>query len=246
MKKISFLCALIISLTQLSCNDTNPLVPYSKNGVISIAGKLNNWTYGGNYKILMINNPGYWNNGDSIYSSSVILEDGSFALNNIKDATSKNMLNPPYPRFVDEAKVSNASFYCSDSSALVTFASLIIIDSKDSTKQLKSFVYRRNFNNAYYYFDDSVKIGDFNTEFIYINNDVEMKGVIEVDYLDETWQKHRLYTYFYNISYIKGWNRIVTYIESNEVSTENNYVKIERKHLITNNEYMGGRWDCSF
>jgi hypothetical protein len=246
--KIEKYVLLVISITLfVSCNDSNLIEPIENSGeVLSISGKLFNWNHGKDQKLLLVSDPGFWNNGDKIYSSSQIGEDGSFVFNSISNATNSSLLNHVYTQFVEEAKISNSSFYCSDSSAMLAYSRIIIVQNGDSTYKLKGNIYRKNFSDSFYFYEDSVKAGDFSSEYVYVNKDVSMTGTIKIDYYDKTYKKYWLSTYKYNIKYKKGWNRLVTYIAKQEVTKINDYMQIKTERYFINAEPSLARWDYTY
>ena len=155
-------------------------------------------------------------------------------------------MNPVYPQFSDEAIFTRNTLTCSDSSAKRVWGYLVITLSDDTSLTNKGRIYRRNFNDWFYFSDDSVKSGDFIVEYIYADKDARLNGIIEYEYTDINFNKKGHFILEYNLNLKKGWNKEVTLVKSQEVSSDSGFTKIVTTRNISNYEPNGARWDYSY
>lgn len=247
MSKMKFFSSvLLIVLFILSCDENNPIDPYGQTSQIySIHGKLNDWNLGNGKNVIFLGAGDIWNS-DKIYSISQIDSYGNFNLNNLDTPSEAMFLNPIYPQFSNEVEFIRNSLICSDSSAKRVWGNFVITISGDTSYSNVGRIYRRNFNDWFYFSEDSVKSGDFIVEYVYADKEVRLSGIVEYDYVDYTYSKKWHVTYEYNMNYKKGWNKEITLVKSQEVSIENGFLKIVTTRSITNFEPLGGRWDYTY
>lgn len=246
MKIIKIFLLIIIVVLINTCDENNPVDPYGfTSEVYSIHGKLNEWNLGSNKNVILLGAGEIWNS-DKVYSTSEIDSYGNFSLNNLDSPTEAMFLNPVYPRFSDEVIFIRNTLTCSDSSAKKVWGYLVITLEDDTSLTNKGRIYRRNFNDWFYFSDDSVKAGDFIVEFIYADKDARLSGTIEYDYTQTYTNRKYHYTFEYNLNLKKGWNKEVTLVKSQVVSSDSGYTKIVTTRSVTNYEPRGGRWDYSY
>lgn len=243
MKIIRFIFISILFL--LSCID-NPIDPYDRaNEVYSIGGKIERWYLGNDKNVIFIGAGEIWNS-DKIYSSSSIDSNGNFMLKNLDNPTKIMFMNPTYPLFPDSTIITHNTLSCSDSSAKQVWGHLVITLASDSTLDPKGHIYRRNFNDWFYFSDDSVKSGDFYVEYIYSDKNVILKGNIEYIYNNIYYDKIEHFTLMYDLILKEGWNKKVTLIKSQEVTHESSLTKIIGTRSISNHEPEGAIWDFNY
>jgi len=246
MKIIKLLLLIIIVVLINSCSETNPVDPYGiTSEVNTINGKLNGWNLGKNKNVIFLGAGEIWNS-DKVYSTSKIDSNGNFRLNNLSAPTEVMFMNPVYPRFSDEVSFIRNTLTCSDSSAKKVWGYLVITFAGDTSLTNKGRIYRRNFNDWFYFSDDSVKAGNFIVEYIYTDKDARLSGTIEYNYNHNYTDRKYHYTYEYNLNLKKGWNKEVTLVKYQEVSSDSGYTKIVTTRSVTNYEPIGGRWDYSY
>lgn len=208
--KISFLIIIVFLIN--SCTKNNPVDPYGiTSEVSSISGKLTGWDQGSNKNVIFLGANEIWNS-DKVYSTSQIDVDGNFRLNNLDTPNETMFMNPVYPRFSDDAIIIRNSLTCSDSSAKQVWGYLVITLANDTSLSNIGRIYRRNFNDWFYFSADSVKSGDFIVDFIYSDQDVRLSGTIEYEYTHVYYNIKGHYTLDYNVNLKKGWNKEVTLV----------------------------------
>ena len=246
MKIIKLFFLIIMVVLVNSCTENNPVDPYGiTSEVYSISGNLNGWNLGSNKNVIFLGD-GDIRNSDKVYSTSKIDSNGNFSLNNLDSPAEVMFMNPVYPRFSDDAIFIHNTLTCSDSSAKQVWGYLVITLANDTSLSNRGRIYRRNFNDWFYFSDDSVKPGDFIVDFIYADKDARLYGTIEYEYTDDNFNKKGHFTLDYNVNLKKGWNKEVTLVKFQEVSSDSGYTKIITTRSVTNYEPMGGRWDYSY
>lgn len=210
-----------------------------------IYGKLNRWEYGSGKSVMLLGAYEIWNS-DKIYSISPIDSNGNFFLGNLDVPGQKMFMNPAYPRFSEESIRVRNTFKCSDSTARQVWGHLVITNNSDTSHYPKGRINRRNFNDWYYYSADSIKAGDFYAEYIYVNKDVNLSGLIENNYYDKYFNTKGNYTYEYNLNLKKGWNKQVVMIKNNEVNRDSSFLYIKRHYYYSNIEPKGAIWDYHY
>jgi hypothetical protein len=237
----TYFILLILLIGIIGCkedNSVNPIVEESPL-ITTFGGQFVKWTKGGNHRILFLGANDIWNS-DKIYASSSIDTNGNFSLKNLDLPSTYMFLNTAYPKFVDSLTFQENTFNCSDSTAKVVFGVLIIV--KDTSNSRVAEVYRQNFSYNYYLNIDSLKTGDFMTEYIYVDKDVNLKGKLKYFYYDPNSKIESRMTLNYNLKYKKGWNKKVTYIVSQNVLRETNKTIITAEHNYTNSEPSQAKW----
>lgn len=246
MKIIKLFLLIIIVVLINSCDENNPVDPFGfTSEVYSINGKLNGWNLGSNKNVIFLGAGDIWNS-DKVYSNSKIDSNGNFVLNNLDSPTEAMFMNPVYPLFSDEAIFIRNTLTCSDSSAKRVWGYLVITLANDTTLTNKGRIYRRNFNDSFYFSDDSVKSGDFIIEYIFADKDARLSGIIEYDYTHINLSKKYHFTLEYNLNLKRGWNKEITLVKYQKVSSDSGFTKIVTTRSISNFEPIGGRWDYSY
>lgn len=240
MKIIKFILLIITGVLINSCKENNPVDSIGNTGeVYLIYGKLNGWDLGSNKKVVFLN---VWSI-DKVYSSSRIDSQGNFFLTNLDSPTEVTFMNPVYPRFSEDANIFRNTLTCSDSTAKKVWGYLAIVLADDTSLTNKGYISRRNFNDSFYINDDSLKHGDFYVEFVYADKDAGLNGTVEYEYTNIYSNSKNHVTLEYNLNLKKGWNKEVTLVKSQEVSSDSGFTKIITERSISNYEPYGGRWD---
>lgn len=243
MKMIKFILLIITGALINSCNENNPVDSIGTTSeVYSIYGKLNGWDLGSNKNVVFLN---AWNS-DDVYAASGIDSYGNFILNNLDSPAESMFLNPVYPRISSEANIIRNTLTCTDSTAKKVWGDLIIVLADDTSLTYKGIISRRNFNDPFYFSDESLKHGDFFVEFLYADKDAGLNGIVEYEYSDIYLNIKSHVTREYNLNLKKGWNKQVTLVKFQEVSGDSGFTKINTVRSISNYEPSGGRWYYSY
>lgn len=237
--KNSLLMLSICLIVILGCDDTF-VNPTAKSPVITyFDGKFVNWNKGNDHRILFLGAPDIWNS-DKIYASSIIDSNGNFFMSNFDSPSEAWLQNPAYPTFINGLSFKEYTLVCSDSNAKVVYGELIIV--KDTSNWRVAEVYRQNFSYNYYINEGLLKHGDFITNYIYADRDVNLTGKIKYTYSDSIFHREANMTYNYNLYFKKGWNQRITYIVSNKVEYNVNKTVITREIKFINYEPFLADW----
>jgi hypothetical protein len=196
---IAILFFLLIGI--ISCDDNSVAPEDSSASVTSFQGKFVGWNKGDNHRILFLGANDVWNS-DKIYASARIYSNGYFSMRNFDIPSSSFIVNQAYPYYVDGTEFQENSVICSDSTAKVVYGVLIIV--KDTSNQRVAEVYRQNFNYNFYLDEDLLKSGDFMSEYIYADKDVNLKGKVKYIYDSPYFNKEWRMTFKYNLNFKKG------------------------------------------
>lgn len=237
---------LFIASFFLSCEENNPVDPYGQTSqVYVISGNLNGWNLGSNKNVIFLGAHEIWNS-DKIYSVSEIDSDGNFYLKNLGSPSDVMFLNPVCPQFSEEIYLIRNTLTCSDSSARKVWGYLVITLADDTSFTNKGDINRRNFNDWFYFSDDSVKSGDFIVEYIFADKNARLYGTIEYEYTNVYSNKKYHFTLEYNMNYQKGWNKEITQVKYQQVCTDSGFTNVVSTRSISNYEPIGARWDYSY
>ena len=238
MKKvISFLIFLFIGIIGCDDNSVNPLD--SSALVTSFRGQFVDWNKGANHRILFLGANDVWNS-DKIYAAAQIDSNGDFSIKNFDIPSTSFLVNHAYPYYMEGTEFLENSLTCSDSTAKVVFGVLIIV--RDTSNMRVAEVYRQNFDYNFYLNEEQLKYGDFMSEYIYVDKDVNLKGKVKYIYDSPYFNRETRMTYNYSLNYKKGWNRRVTYIVSYDVSNDNGKTIITAEVSYINFEPTFGSW----
>ena len=234
---ISILLFLLIGST--GCDDNSVDPSDSSTSLTSLHGKFVNWNKGANHRILFLGANDVWNS-DKIYASARIYSTGYFFIKNFDNPSTSFIVNQAYPNYMDGTEFQENSVTCSDSTAKVVYGVLIIV--KDTSNQRVAEVYRQNFNYNFYLDEELLKSGDFMSEYIYADRDVDLKGKVKYIYDSPYFNKEWRMTFQYDLNFKKGWNRRVTYIVAYNVSYDNGKTIVTAEINYINYEPSPGDW----
>ena len=231
--KQTFYILIIFLIGFLGCKDESVSPSEISSLVTSFEGKFVNWTKGDNHRILFLGANDVWNS-DKIYGSSQIDSNGYFGVRNFDIPSASFLVNTAYPVYMDGTQFQENSLICSDSTAKVVYGVLIIV--KDTSNNRVAEVYRQNFNYNFYLNEILLKSGDFMSEYIYADRDLNLNGKVKYVYDSPYFNRESRMTYNYNLSLKRGWNQRIMYIVSYNVSNEGgkeivtaeiNYINLE-------------------
>jgi hypothetical protein len=210
--------------------------------VSEITGRLNNWNHGSNKTTVLIGTEVLWNS-DKIYSSSSIDSLGNFSLKNLDAPSSIMFIATVYPKFAEATVFKENTLRCSDSSAIQVKGHLVIPD--DSLFSTLGFLFNKNFEYSFHSNRDSVKAGDYFVEYIYVNKDVSLNGVVDYELAADPPAVPRIKSFYkinYDLSFQKGWNKKVTFVKSQIISEINNAPVLNAEYNISNYEPSQSNW----
>lgn len=187
LKTIQRLLVLTIFMSFCSCKEDTIVNPVAGNpSLISIHGRVDNWTLGDTMTAVA----GRWLNlyglGDSLYvfGTSPINSEGSF---NLYLSTAPLEILRGY---------ANGAYHFSDTAAKFVGILGILLRYPNGS------YHQKRLHNSTRPFIYSQTIGDYWAYFEYADRDVNMIGT------DKGWSTDTIITY-HNVHYKKGWNRIV-------------------------------------
>ncbi|MGE5458741.1 MAG: hypothetical protein ACM3RX_10340 [Methanococcaceae archaeon] len=210
MKNISFLLLLLLVFCY-GCkkNDSNPVTsdPPKSLVVEAISGQLDGWVYGKSY-IAQFDRFGY----------SAIDENGKFTITNLSnpaDNQLKSIVN-----YFDSSKTQPV---ISDNSAKFYIVSSITLAKSKSPSQIIGFIQNSggDHSSGYYY-----------TSYIYLDKAVTINGTASYVYENGTRETKQNFI-FNNLSFEKGWNKLVTQITGYDWPTNTSTAQILRKEPST-------------